>query len=1248
MTKLCNPYDGAVTLELQTNGDPNTLINTWQVVKKDGIDVTNDNIFLTIEEENSVVSTVPSIDDLPSPLVEGKVVKVEEVIEPPVAPSVDSTGLDTAADSIEVDIAALEISTGDKISVEGNPELPNPLEPGVVYYAIVEDPAIKIATTEEAALAGLNVNLAGIVPNPITVTKILEETEEVAPEIVYFETFAVTKQWAVIDTDEPPSIPPEGEVETMTDLPKPGDVAEGSVYKVGNDTRYFAAGTDGYTEVFPDPAPDDAPEFDSEPEFPEVGNLGDIAQVGLEEPYEFKELTESGWVDTTDPGTAVIGIVTDINDLPAPSAGDAGKCASVNRIRWYRNMGTGWEQIPWDGTGQQPLYHYSVYYDDLPDTCIDEHDHVWRVIDRDPYEFYQCQGTEYVEALDPAPQSPDLIVDDISELPDSYNPGGIIQVGREETHIDYYLADGVNWNPVTVNDVTPPCEVQVQDAANLPPQDAGNAGQVAKLALTDLGLEGGGEAGTDFTWYTSDGTDWNETPDLDDPLFGVYADESDLPDAIIDGTIIKLPDETAQYVKSETVPGGWQQVEDPTVKTFLFVDPTYPTTYEEAGTLEQDGDELYFTTLTTKGGFSGISYNVDTEDQLPSNANDGEIARIGEGTQANYQTFADPAWEESINPAINGYVDNFNELPDADSVEIGELWQVGHDIYEATPQPPVATEIAIQFPESELSGSDVIEALTVPTDLSIYDVGKVYKVDTAYYLIEKPEAEWVEQFITFEIFGGTGEVGSTTQMSMSTKKAVGSGERDTVTISVDTTPKAQGVDFTDTVDDDAHLETRTTRRATSDGSYTAPVKTVQSHWKRANLGPKLPGPIQAIVDGADSLLGGVKPILETVRDILKLVKHFYANNVDPLAALLGAILDEIESIINDFFATGFYTLLISPTDQPYPVYDEYGIPRMSPSRAIDLAVKSFDDPGDENRPQFSDSAVVTCMALMISAADYIAFKNMICNLGKLLQLKQMEEFCGVMEEKIKARKRIRDCSSQMINYDRVDMSDSTLIVREECETGAPVSLAYGWGDTLPLPLESGPIYYVIYKSAVGKEREDHKIQLALTEEDASAGKAITFSNNINPNHFFFLYAADPRKSVLPDWISTKLDDYTPFGMVHDSLLQWVNMLRGYVTVANAAIADAIGMVEKKVEQFEEIIEQFEEIINFLKQSLYGVSILNVPVGAGGNKRLKFEIENINYSKLGIATHEYTYFVAFAAGGPAFLVQALENFKEFFK
>ena len=124
------------------------------------------------------------------------------------------------------------------------------------------------------------------------------------------------------------------------------------------------------------------------------------------------------------------------------------------------------------------------------------------------------------------------------------------------------------------------------------------------------------------------------------------------------------------------------------------------------------------------------------------------------------------------------------------------------------------------------------------------------------------------------------------------------------------------------------------------------------------------GPVIAVIETIDSVLSAVIVILNIVQTILNIVKVFLVGLLDPIRAIVEAIIEELRNIIHDLRQAGFYIhgdwdLLDSPYDQLRGGFQAY-------ERRM---LKRLLDRRDPNRPDFSSASAALAVFGYLSLED---------------------------------------------------------------------------------------------------------------------------------------------------------------------------------------------------------------------------------------------------------------------------------------
>lgn len=147
----------------------------------------------------------------------------------------------------------------------------------------------------------------------------------------------------------------------------------------------------------------------------------------------------------------------------------------------------------------------------------------------------------------------------------------------------------------------------------------------------------------------------------------------------------------------------------------------------------------------------------------------------------------------------------------------------------------------------------------------------------------------------------------------------------------------------------------------------------------------VPKALGQIAHAASAVTTPLASVLGATSSLLSAAQTFYTSRTSPYKLLLNSILQQLQNFNNDFFGTGVFCLVVTPYTVSKPVrYDALGIPQLTPAQAISAAIASFNDLGDVNRPQFSNSAEVCAFGLLVSAPTLGQFAALINALNALL------------------------------------------------------------------------------------------------------------------------------------------------------------------------------------------------------------------------------------------------------------------------
>jgi hypothetical protein len=182
----------------------------------------------------------------------------------------------------------------------------------------------------------------------------------------------------------------------------------------------------------------------------------------------------------------------------------------------------------------------------------------------------------------------------------------------------------------------------------------------------------------------------------------------------------------------------------------------------------------------------------------------------------------------------------------------------------------------------------------------------------------------------------------------------------------------------------------------------------QLRWHRLTLG-QIPG-VNEFISTARVPLQAVLALLEFIAGILEVISSLLLAIPDPIRALILAAYSLLKQIVDDLLASGCYIYFDAPgitsnlatlSDMgadipPVPAWLA-GNPTPKPTREADgferwafRFEQSFDDPGDENRPTFSDGAPVEALFIVATAPQLVDLRPVLAILAKLFDLGAFE------------------------------------------------------------------------------------------------------------------------------------------------------------------------------------------------------------------------------------------------------------------
>lgn len=300
-------------------------------------------------------------------------------------------------------------------------------------------------------------------------------------------------------------------------------------------------------------------------------------------------------------------------------------------------------------------------------------------------------------------------------------------------------------------------------------------------------------------------------------------------------------------------------------------------------------------------------------------------------------------------------------------------------------------------------------------------------------------------------------------------------------------------------------------------------------WKKSDIGAPAIASAAAAAGSVLGAIGAATAATAIAASQVATANQAFQDKADKTLAAFNAVVTSVENLINDTFGTGVYMLQINQFDVPgrRPL-DDFGVPLLYPREALQMAISSFDDLADDQRPQFSDQAQVAAFGFLATAADIEGLKQLITQLLAVF-----------------------------------DLSDWRIALKKYNDATVP--------PTVP--------------------------------------------------------------SVYPDWKSIRLNSIPQLAGTQKALNKALENVRGTVNSAGSASKDLANMVDKKARDAKQLVQAIQDNIQHLQNAIKasGIYFLNVPVGVGGNTRLKNEIFDCN---LVIQNTGYTIVGILVGGGPS--------------
>lgn len=134
-------------------------------------------------------------------------------------------------------------------------------------------------------------------------------------------------------------------------------------------------------------------------------------------------------------------------------------------------------------------------------------------------------------------------------------------------------------------------------------------------------------------------------------------------------------------------------------------------------------------------------------------------------------------------------------------------------------------------------------------------------------------------------------------------------------------------------------------------------------------------------------------------------------------------------------------------------------------------------------------------------------------------------------------------------------------------------------------------------------------------------------------------AKEKEKNLPPstgaDWQSVRFNQIKALGDIQQQINNTLATARGY-TLYPQGVTSLIDSLSRKLKQLAVTVETFQAVVDDLTNipELAGVHVLNIPLGIGGNNRIKKELPNPEFQGIENDIYRYTFMLMYVGGGPS--------------
>lgn len=385
-------------------------------------------------------------------------------------------------------------------------------------------------------------------------------------------------------------------------------------------------------------------------------------------------------------------------------------------------------------------------------------------------------------------------------------------------------------------------------------------------------------------------------------------------------------------------------------------------------------------------------------------------------------------------------------------------------------------------------------------------------------------------------------------------------------------------------------------------------------WKKVQVSTPITNELATVISSLSSITNTLSSLFTAITVLLEIAKAFIVGTIEPFVALVDAIITELETLINDLFATGFYMLTVNP----FEITNSKGLLDIAQER------KRLRDEKDAANAQFK----LETKELELQQFD--------ANPSENVDIKS--KLAGVEERKALKTSSINNQLAQL-DLTRADYGFDSFGIPILTPRNCILEAVNSFDDL-------GDVNRPIFSNAV----EVSAIGFMATAPGLDQFKSIIeeFIKVFEiPDWSLSLYRFNEISSVtvpsvLPDWKSVRLNSFSPMDQVQKTLIGILETVKGFQITADDSLQDLIDIMKARAEHLDKISNDLNDLANAIQKAT-GVFTLNIPIGVGGTERIKAELRD---TFLECQKNQYTIMTMFLGGGPG-AAQAVDTLRGLF-